>query len=322
MTNFKMILSDFSKPHLAGWGAVNQELDKMQNLTATTSLVSFTWQTFCSHRRKEVDMSILTTEPWIGIEHLTKYIPNYYNTSLNGWCSTTDQTLTTLKNLDIIKTCKGMLFATEYQMRAIGNKFLDENIKTGVVMHPIITDLRVKLFDFNSYRNNSNKLLINLGSYLRNFAIFEKLPITSHKKLFVFGGKTQNGHETYHYNLFKSDMIYNEVSDVRTEISPALSYEELNDLLYNNIIFINLYDASANNSILDAIERNTPIIVNRIPPCEEYLGEHYPLFYDHPEECVSLLTEENLLKAHVYLTHMNKSKFSLSRFISSINNFI
>ena len=51
-------------------------------------------------------------------------------------------------------------------------------------------------------------------------------------------------------------------------------------LLMQNIVFINLIDASAVNTILECIVRNTPIIVNKIDGIIDYLGEDYPLYYN------------------------------------------
>ena len=47
-------------------------------------------------------------------------------------------------------------------------------------------------------------------------------------------------------------------------------------LLPENVMAIELFDASANNVVVECIARNTPIIVNRHPAVVEYLTADYP----------------------------------------------
>ena len=60
--------------------------------------------------------------------------------------------------------------------------------------------------------------------------------------------------------------------------------EEYDDLLTNNIVFVDLFDASANNTVLECIVRRTPIIINNIGAVSEYLGKDYPLYFENLEE--------------------------------------
>ena len=68
----------------------------------------------------------------------------------------------------------------------------------------------------------------------------------------------------------------------------------INKLLEKNIVFIDLYDSAANNTVLECIIRNTPLIVNRTPGVVEYLGEDYPLYFDNLDEVDGLLELEKL----------------------------
>ena len=43
---------------------------------------------------------------------------------------------------------------------------------------------------------------------------------------------------------------------------------------------MDLFGAGGCTTVLEAISRNIPIIVNRLDPLEEYLTPGYPLFYD------------------------------------------
>ena len=69
--------------------------------------------------------------------------------------------------------------------------------------------------------------------------------------------------------------------DKNVAIKYTNTFKEYDQLLEKNIVFIELIDASANNTILECIVRNTPIIVNKIEPVVEYLGDDYPLYFEN-----------------------------------------
>ncbi len=92
------------------------------------------------------------------------------------------------------------------------------------------------------------------------------------------------------------------------------------DLFVSNVIFIKLFDASAVNTIVECIVRNTPLIVNRIPATEEYLGKEYPLFFTSMSDIPRLLEDRNVLAAHNYLKNMNKSFLTLTDFLKTFED--
>ncbi len=86
------------------------------------------------------------------------------------------------------------------------------------------------------------------------------------------------------------------------------------------IVFLDLKDASVNNTVLECIARSTPLIVNRHPAVEEYLGVDYPLFYESLDQVEELSKDISVLKAMDYLNNMDKSFLSIDRMIDSIAN--
>ena len=90
---------------------------------------------------------------------------------------------------------------------------------------------------------------------------------------------------------------------------------EYDNLLSENIVFLHLIDCSAANTIIECIVRNTPIVVNRHPAIEEYLGKEYPLFYQNPEEIKYLINSTTIQKAYDYLRHKDKTFLSIDDFI-------
>jgi hypothetical protein len=105
------------------------------------------------------------------------------------------------------------------------------------------------------------------------------------------------------------------------DMTPNDKYDHL---LTENVVFINLVDASAVNTIIECIMRNTPICVNRLPAVEEYLGCDYPLYYDNYDEASYKLSDLKMIKkAHEYLQSLDKSIFTIEYFMRDfINNTI
>ena len=93
-----------------------------------------------------------------------------------------------------------------------------------------------------------------------------------------------------------------------------------------NIVFVNLVDASAVNTIIECIVRNTPIIVNKIPAVVEMLGENYPMYYTDHDLNVKIIkylkNDKYIKKAYYYLKNMNKKKFTIDSFLSEFTNIL
>ena len=106
--------------------------------------------------------------------------------------------------------------------------------------------------------------------------------------------------------------------DADVNVLEYLDNNAYDDCLSSNIVFINLIGASAVNTIIECIVRNTPILVNRLPATIEMLGEKYPLFYDDINDVSELLTLKKITKGWQYLKQMDKTKFRLETFIKEL----
>jgi hypothetical protein len=119
--------------------------------------------------------------------------------------------------------------------------------------------------------------------------------------------------------------LYNHIIDElkSVEILEKLSNEDYDKLLSENLVFLNLIDCSAVNTVLECIVRNTPLIVNRIPAVEEILGKDYPGFYDTIGEAANICQDINvIIQIHVYLSKLNKERYSLEHFINRIQQIV
>jgi hypothetical protein len=95
--------------------------------------------------------------------------------------------------------------------------------------------------------------------------------------------------------------------------------QHYDQLLADSIVFLHLVDASAVNTVIECIVRNTPVIVNRLPALEEYLGHDYPLFYHQLDDVYDMLNEQKLLQGYHYLKQKNKDFLRIETFLSQFN---
>jgi len=89
--------------------------------------------------------------------------------------------------------------------------------------------------------------------------------------------------------------------------------------LAENVVFAHFQDSSANNIVVECIVRGTPILTNRLPALEEYLGVGYPLFFEDLGEVDRILEDEDrILSAHRYLKSVDQRRFTADGFVESI----
>jgi hypothetical protein len=94
------------------------------------------------------------------------------------------------------------------------------------------------------------------------------------------------------------------------------------DLLSESVVFLELFDTSANNAVVECIVRCTPIVINRHPAVVEYLGPDYPLYYDTIAEVENLLTRDSIMSAYEYLCQYDKEALSGSLFRDRVELFV
>ena len=141
---------------------------------------------------------------------------------------------------------------------------------------------------------------------------------------------SQNSQEL-HNNWYKHFYEYTKYMCDSIDFIDKLSNDDYDELLTENIVFINLVDASAVNTIIECTVRNTPIIINKHPAVVELLGPNYPLYFSNSysnyfemnkEICELLSDTNNIKKAYQYLCKQDKSRFNINNFKTSFINYI
>lgn len=125
-------------------------------------------------------------------------------------------------------------------------------------------------------------------------------------------------------NTIKLDQLNEKIYEMIKSVKQLehQSDEDYDKLLTENIIFLDLIDAAAVNTIIECIVRRTPIIVNKIPGTLALLGEAYPLYYENIAEISELLKEERISNAHKYLKKLDIKRFRISFFLNQLTNVI
>jgi hypothetical protein len=142
-----------------------------------------------------------------------------------------------------------------------------------------------------------------------------------YKKLWLFGTKN---YDKCKY-LLNEEIKYLEIPSIeidKVSLYYTETFSEYDELLSKNIVFVDLFDAAANNTVLECIVRNTPIIINKIEGVVEYLGPNYPLYFNNISEVNDLLVTNKLISAYFYLKNMNKEDLTIKYFTNKLINSI
>lgn len=169
--------------------------------------------------------------------------------------------------------------------------------------------------NFDPARLQDDKLRIaQIGTYMRNLRAIHQLPADPDWV------RLRSALPEYYvkFDRFVMNLSQRWEYDGVTDM-PPLTAQAYDDMLSRTIVFVEYYDASASNTVLECIDRNTPIVINRLPAHEEYLGFGYPGFYERFEQAVEILRDrDRLLAAHQYLVAMDKTPFRLGHFCDSV----
>jgi len=274
--------------HFIGWKPAIDALQKFHNPEGIL---------FIGYLDEEAPFKYIK-EKYIGFFH---HLPNNSENIKNqDWCKN-------LKGLDFYleteiwksneKKCKGIFTLCKY---------LAEYIKTKTYV-PVenlyfpIPEQKIK-FDWWKFLSNKNKKLLHPGNWVRNFNAFNEVR-SPYQKAVTAGNW----------------LFQNRNPDI--EVLGYMTKEAYEKTICENIVFQCFYDVAASNTIIECISKNIPLIINRLPAAEEYLGKDYPLFYNTISEAENILFEiDKIFNGFKYLEKMNKSHLSLEKFANDFYN--
>lgn len=297
------------KSHRGGWLQVLQSMSGLHNSSGVrceTFVESlFDWRRFDSEKNNIIPIKV----PWVGFIHNPVNIPEWYGAN---WTGIGDQLFS-----ESLESCIGMYTMSEYHADQLREHF--PNMTFESILHPYDNDTEFKAWNQNS------KQIVSVGWWLRKQASLYRLTLPDGWKKIKLWTYSQGSQpqQLVQERLFKEcDAIGIPRIDVTTHDVNNLYRipdKEYDELLCNSVVFLDLWDTSANNTILECIQRQVPIIVKNHPAVREYLGDQYPLYFNELEEVHDLLS--HVQQAHEYLTKLKKTnKYTTNTFINNLKS--
>ena len=287
--------------HLSGWPVARANLERVRTVHPVV-LDDFVEQTFCygepprPYRR-----------PWVGIFHHPPNLP------LFAFRAHRPQAMFRMRAwAESLPWLVGGIALSEYHAA-----FLRESlpVPVAVVKHPVGEPSST--WSREAFRSGPRRLL-QVGFYARNTRAIHQVPpvdgferarlLAPHAWIAWYDGEVRR-----HWQGNRDRREYDGV--IEAGHAEAHEYERL---LSSSVVLTEVFDASANNVVVECLVRETPIAVNRHPAVAEYLGEDYPLFFDDIREVPQLLKDSTVLAAHEHLRDRDKSALSGECFVAAV----
>lgn len=296
--------------HRSGWQSVLNGMSHLHNSNGVW-FESFVERSFNWFRKFSIDNKIIPIDfPWVGIVHNPPFVPDWYSSDLP------------LHSDDLFKNslsnCLGIFTMSEYHASFLRNIFKSTPIES--ILHPH-SNSSPETFDI--YHYFYDKKILNIGYWLRKQTSFFNLDFPGHKKIKIWPYIKDSKAYKFVYSklLMESERLGVDFDFNSIDHLYRLADKDYDVFLSQSIVFLDLWDTSANNVILECIERETPILCSRHPACVEYLGKDYPLFFDNYSQIELLLSEDNIKNSHEHLKKLNATKsLSLNQFIYNFEN--
>lgn len=214
-------------------------------------------------------------QPWIGFAHNPPGIPEWHE-----YDSAPQQIITLDSWQESLSYCRGIITFSQY----LSDWYLAHvpGIPITTLKHP--TAKPRKFFDWAAYQTTDTPKVVQVGWWLRRLHSIYELPIDPLKKAILQPTSAANIQHFQQALSHELAAIGHPVDTTAAQTLKFLDNDSYEALLSTTVVFIHLYDSSANNTVVECIARNTPMLVNPLPPIVEYLGPEYPLYFSDLEE--------------------------------------
>lgn len=283
--------------HRKGWDIAVSELKKLHNPNSPVTF--YDWADWELKKQKAIKGK------WIGFLHNvltypTHELPHKYQKK---------NAIIPLSKLvhqnffqESLNNCYGL-----FTMCKNTSKFLQRHVDVPVsfMWHPVEKEELV--FDIELFEADPKVVMI--GQWMRRYQSIYELDSCYIKKITLA--------KRFVNKDYKHIKKHNQKGEV--ELLQHLENKEYDQLLSSSIVFLDLYDAAACNTLLECIVRNTPLLVNILPSTVEYLGINYPMFFTDLEEATEKLKDKSLLLDTVrYLKNMDKTHLDPKNFFKQL----
>jgi hypothetical protein len=238
-------------------------------------------------------------EPWVGVLHNPFGMPKWFYP---------DHSPEVIFGKSVwresMEACQGLFALSEdhaRSMRRVTGK------PVSVIFLPSeVPDL---IFDFDRFIENQTKKVVQIGWWLRRQTAIDHLPMPEsnplgYRKVRLVPRFASNAYEQIEAMRRVEFQMYGLPSPGvgEVEVLMHLPNDQYDEVLSCNIAMVQLEAASANNAVVECLARGTPLLVNRLPAVEEYLGSEYPLYYEDLGDAAKKMMDLGRLRgAHEYL---------------------
>ncbi|KLU02042.1 hypothetical protein RISK_005868 [Rhodopirellula islandica] len=304
--------------HRSGWAGAMDALIPEHNENGVI-FEGFLDRLFDPHWPHEMGPMLPLTEPWTGVFHNPP--------GAEGWHSSSgapQRLIVSDAFRDSMPACRGLFTLSDY----LSDFFAKETgLLTSTLRLP--TEIPDRLFRMDDFANEAEKKVVMVGWWLRRLAAIYFLPLdhaSGFRKHRLISNPCTELEQT---NLLKQEFVRQSMA-LRQPLLPAYrdntsalprqNDSEYDELLSTSIVFLDLYDASANNAVVECIARATPLLINRIAPVEEYLGVDYPFYFESLDEAARKAQDLDLVATtHEYLMQCPmRKKLSPSTFLDDL----
>ena len=273
-------------------------------------LDAFIEATFCWDLEKNEQTGVLPYQKdWVAFVHNPPGIPSWHEVE------SAPQFIFTLPAWrESQRYCRG-IFAFSETMCSWLRKHID--VPVAPAIHP--SEPSDQLFSMEKFLANPERRIVQVGSWLRRLYAISLLKTRMRKGLLAPRPMPDPRLQALLSREAEHESAARNADWSTVDFLPYHSASDYDRLLTNNIVFLDLYDTVVNNTVLECIVRRTPVICNRLPSLEEYLGSEYPLFFSNLEEAAAHADDlARIEKAHEYLAAIPQKNFSQEKFQNSI----
>lgn len=303
--------------HRSGWNYVLKLLTDFSSENATVKVDGFLENNFIWNATSCIlNKTIPYTTPWIGFIHNPPDSPMWIIKD-----DYVEKMVLSKPFQESLKCCMGLYTFSNHSKKII-QSFLPVDFPLEHLYHPTEFLPDNQCFSIENFNDNPNKSIVSLGYWLRRQFNFYRLKSPYKKIRFKSVEPIELNRISQQFfveqTALKANVSDEEINSV--EFKNFVSNSEYDQFLSKNIAFLDLYASNANNSIIECMVRNTPLLINRLPSIEEYLGEDYPFYFSNRSEAERKLNDLDLIEeTYLYLRDSGvKHKLSKEHFSKSI----
>lgn len=308
------------RSHRSGWGTVMKSLDSIHNQKSSIKFIGFADLVFGRSMYSSYVVDNIPDGEWVGVLHNPPNLPEWYNYDIGLKGVTTAENFYNIKD-----NCKGLFTTSKYMKEWLVPRISHHNIPVDVLHHPYTGDSSQN-FNIDKYINNRYKKVLDIGTWCRRVSTIYTCDLPEQFQRVKIWPYTYNilsmNRNRIRQMLLKELQITNYQKPLhRVTNMDYVNNEEYDELLSENIVLFDFWDTSANNIVLECIERGTPLLTRRHPATEEYLGINYPLLFDNIEDCNDLLSMDNIINANIHLKKLKEqSNYRLESFVGVLTD--